>query len=863
MKRILSVLLLLIALSAIPDVVDAASSTADRIAPNPLTVLDWGEACSDSISVPFADLPFCTTASSNGAVNNYPVPCVGGPYSTGTDVVYCLLTYGLPGVRTVTASLCGSGYDTALHIWRNRHPDDGGTLMGCSNSACGDDGCVTFLAEPDSFYYIIVDGGQSFLNSGQYTLNIHEGTDCAANVCEPLVCPHPNFDFEPSNNDTCNEAIPFLVDGEYCGTLAVGDPLDIYTITIPSGECRLIWIDIMLVREPGVGIESEAFDMALYRLGTCDPHYFATQIFPAFYGSGVYGWLSFGSYCLTPGTYQLHIVPLDIPVLPEGTRLDQYTIDLNSVLCECVASSFQLGDDEQANNSCAALNPNIVPGDTVSGTISNPGDVDWYRFDINGNFGQYVSIDVFGNDNPGLYTFGQGLDPKLFLFGDECQTMLINDDDNGTGSDARIDSFYLSPGSYSIKIEGNGSSGPYALATSCASCPCEVCPFVNRDDEQQNGTCGPTNPVIECGDKYCGEILNANDTDFYTFMPPQNACTYFQIKVYADDTPNQCAFGFGLDAAIDIYSADCGYLMYSDDFGGVGTDPVTPFSQDFPETAYHIAVRGSNGTSGRYIVEIVCTPNECFSPCVVQPQEGDIFEFEYCGFSFLGNGCTGESFSTYPIACGQSYFGYSNADETSSDTDWFEFTTAPTEDEIYFCLETTFDATMTIWAAGPAADPCFSRDLLKCKIAPQCALTCDTLCLLPGTYFAEVKPLAPYPIPCGNYRLAMNCLDCETVRPQAVEHLTIHYPDDAIVPDPDMNNIVLRWDAAQGADEYLIYRSTDPDPALVLTPLNLISITTNTFYIDEARIEHNGVLEQTYYVVVANFRTDAAPCSAE
>ena len=163
-------------ISVAPALADSSVNGNQRSGNSPLDELEWGESCRDSIPVPFEILPFCTTASTGSAVNDYNVPCIGGPYNTAPDAVYCLMMpAGSAG--TVTATLCGSGYDAAIHVWRNRHPDAGGTLMGCSNNACDDDGCVTFYADADSFYFIIVDGGQSFINSGPYSLNIREGSD--------------------------------------------------------------------------------------------------------------------------------------------------------------------------------------------------------------------------------------------------------------------------------------------------------------------------------------------------------------------------------------------------------------------------------------------------------------------------------------------------------------------------------------------------------------------------------------------------------------------------------------------------------------------------------------------------------------
>lgn len=137
-----------------------------------------GETCADSIDVPYASIPFCTTASTEAGAQNYHVPCIGGPFNTAHDAVYCL------SVPSGAKRSCHS-----VFVWQRLWSGDQyGAIVtrmpvarswAAVDNACADDGCVTFDAAPDSFYYIIVDGGQGLNNDGIYHLNIREGTDCA------------------------------------------------------------------------------------------------------------------------------------------------------------------------------------------------------------------------------------------------------------------------------------------------------------------------------------------------------------------------------------------------------------------------------------------------------------------------------------------------------------------------------------------------------------------------------------------------------------------------------------------------------------------------------------------------------------
>ncbi|MBK6912042.1 MAG: hypothetical protein IPH10_14110 [bacterium] len=254
--------------------------------------------------------------------------------------------------------------------------------------------------------------------------------------------------------------------------------------------------------------------------------------------------------CLLPGLYQFGVASQG----PGG----YYMLLFKCTECACGTTSLPNFDLEQNNNLCGPNNPALASGDSLWGAITNLADVDWFNFEVTEQSGETVSVSLIADGHPGFFTYGQGLNPKLFLFGNQCQSMIANDDDSGLGADAFLGPIFLPQGFYSIKVEGNGSVGPYILGTRCESCPCETCPHPNRDNEANNGSCGLDNPVVSCGQTFCGEILNPNDLDYYTFIPPQDACTWFTIRVLADDTPDQCAFGGGLDAAIDVYSANCG-----------------------------------------------------------------------------------------------------------------------------------------------------------------------------------------------------------------------------------------------------------------------------------------------------------------
>ena len=124
-------------------------------------------------------------------------------------------------------------------------------------------------------------------------------------------------------------------------------------------------------------------------------------------------------------------------------------------------------DIEPVNNNCGTNVPNVTCSERLCGEISTAADRDWYHF----SFTQFpcmdIEIDVFGDDTPGHWPFGQGLNPKVSLWTNDCLTMVAQDDDGGFGLDALIDSLCIPAGSYFILVESSAGLGPYELAISC------------------------------------------------------------------------------------------------------------------------------------------------------------------------------------------------------------------------------------------------------------------------------------------------------------------------------------------------------------------------------------------------------------
>jgi hypothetical protein len=100
-----------------------------------------------------------------GATTSAPAwPCALG----GNDVWY---SYVAPGTGSLTADLCGSGFDTALEVFDGTGGCAGLVSLMCNDDSCGLQSSVTVNVTVGTTYYIRVGGFNS--STGSFTLNIN------------------------------------------------------------------------------------------------------------------------------------------------------------------------------------------------------------------------------------------------------------------------------------------------------------------------------------------------------------------------------------------------------------------------------------------------------------------------------------------------------------------------------------------------------------------------------------------------------------------------------------------------------------------------------------------------------------------
>lgn len=154
------------------------------------------------------------------------------------------------GAGDITASLCGSDYDTLIRVF----DACGGNQIAVNDDLCGTQSEVTFTADGTSSYFIAVEGFQT--SEGAFTISL---------TCDVTI--------PPPANDECVNAIALSIGNQTSGTTAgatenltdekpscdpFGTIADVwYTVTLPSGA------DNLTINTVTTGTSSEA-NVAIY-----------------------------------------------------------------------------------------------------------------------------------------------------------------------------------------------------------------------------------------------------------------------------------------------------------------------------------------------------------------------------------------------------------------------------------------------------------------------------------------------------------------------------------------------------------------------------------------------------------------------
>ncbi len=462
-----------------------------------------GDICESATVIP--SLPYCNRGNTIGFNANYSEfannegDCL--LYTTGPDVVYA---YTSLVAEMVTVSLCGSSYDTGVHIWRGC-PDSGESqLANCNddNIACGGaipvQSCCSFWAISGATYYIVVTGWSG--DAGAYVLNVNNQGLCESCGDDDNCPPHDAV------ADLCTDAIPLGVPtirriGSTVGQgMGMGEAprCDLPPFRSPFGVWfTVVGTDHMLTASTcnpctvGYCRSCTDFNTNLRILeGECG--YLSCVASNDNFGWGADGCMlsGYGEAVLSRVSWCAEAnVTYFIVISSSDAYSQQGTFELSLWEAEycgpCTCDYPNQDEPFEPGNDCCECLPfvdfgQVTCGDSLCGEIGpTDTDVDFYYFEVPGPGASRVTIDVFGNDTPGWCPFGGGLNPsvQLIAFGG-CTPVLYEDEDGGVGADSRLVIDCSGQGGYLLRIaSASGTSGPYIIATSCAPC-CENQPIM-------------------------------------------------------------------------------------------------------------------------------------------------------------------------------------------------------------------------------------------------------------------------------------------------------------------------------------------------------------------------------------------------
>ncbi len=795
-----------------------------------------GDFCGNAIPIP--SLPFCFCGST---VDYYDDNSAGGP-----DIYF---SYTPTQIQQVSASTCGSAFNTCLRQSQTSTSFCPGveTLIDCGG--CGNNrGCLfasTFV--PGSTYFFVLDGGFPPPNTGDFELVVRAGACCPCALCTPVDCGFPNHDIEPANI-TCQAGIGTVNCGDtLCGSLSAADRQDWYVfddwfefspIGDTSGRAMKLIVEVHAGDTPGNFACTSSLNPALTLARGLE----CSQVIAQDLDGGQGGDCLIVLNCESPNSGPLYIGISDEGINGGGYRL--------IVRCE---PCFTIGDI--CEEPFIILNlpycydegdslPNVFGHDysppCSSGVLlQNATDI-VFRFEPDRNM--TVNANTLGSDHNTAISVWENGCPAESGTHIGCATQCLNNLNLIAGS-----FYYFILDGVAPDEEGNGvfSISEEGNCIPCADVPV-VCPYTNRDNEPDNDSCQTVNAnfsTLECNQFYCGEISSPSDRDYYVVTFPPDTYHYrVAVAILADDTPNQFAFGGGLNPRAFAMGYDldsCEIIESFDDDGGIGTDALVE-SPCRPSLRWKIRIESADGSVGPYILHILtCRCGAEAQRCRFECLPDARLESEICGVTLDNAGCNHPAQLAFDsIMCGDKICGVAFKDAVSTDYDWYRLLIDEPR-QIRFNVHAEFDARWRLLAAHPSG-LCFELDTLDCKYSPRCDHNELISCVGPGTYYLQVEPASIDT--CRYYNVELTCSSCAPDTCARVTQLRGRIRGDG------SGIIDYTFDPIQAADEYLIYAS-DNIP-VDITPANYVGkVAASTF-------TYTAVSHRKFLVVLAYCRGD-------
>jgi hypothetical protein len=210
--------------------------------------------CADALSVSEGTYAFDSSAAFSSPPP-MPPSCIDAPGGgMGADLWY---RYTATCSGMVTASLCGSSFDTGLIVYNAICPTTGSPMLACNDDFCGQQSQVTFAVTAGAEYSIRIGAASGFGGTGTLTITGPQAV-----------------------NDDCGDATP-IIDGTYtfdtCPATSAG-PLELNCSVTPIA--RDIWFRYALPRTGDVTVSlcGSSFDTFLAVYGATCPNALGSAI---------------------------------------------------------------------------------------------------------------------------------------------------------------------------------------------------------------------------------------------------------------------------------------------------------------------------------------------------------------------------------------------------------------------------------------------------------------------------------------------------------------------------------------------------------------------------------------------------------
>ena len=247
-----------------------------------------------------------------------------------------------------------------------------------------------------------------------------------------------------------------------------------------------------------------------------------------------------------------------------------------------------------------ATTDEVISGDTFSGSLSSGSDKDFVKITLTA--GTQYTFDLQGA-GAGAGTLADG----YLVLRNANGGFVAQDDNSGTGDDARLVFTPSSSGDYYISVRTfAGSGGTYALVTSPeerteddpvpSEEPVTTIPGITISEGTTDaaGSTSTTASIIS-GDSFEGELSTASDKDWVGIDLTAGTTYTFNLKGAGDGA------GTLPDGFLVLRNGNGGFVA-QDDNSGTGNDAQIVYTAETTGTHY-VSVRTFSGEAGTYVLE--------------------------------------------------------------------------------------------------------------------------------------------------------------------------------------------------------------------------------------------------------------------